>query len=62
MKLDWSEGICKPTSYHGRSIRDKVKMYSLHVIGRRGVDILRHGADVPLLHDLGSPSQRSGYD
>jgi hypothetical protein len=35
--------------------RDKKKMYSLHVIGLVGgvgVDILRHRADLPLLHDL----------
>lgn len=47
----------------GRGTRDKETMYSLHIIGLVGgvgVDVLRHGADLPLLHVLvmGRQSQR----
>lgn len=38
-----------------RGTRDKETMYSLHIIGLVGgvgVDVLRHGADLPLLHVL----------
>lgn len=38
-----------------RCTRNKEIEYLLHVVGRVGgvgVDVVRHGADLPLLHDL----------